>query len=146
MCRGFVSEFGFQGPPAWRTLTRVVHDSPLDAYGPQMLVHQKANDGNTKLERGYTPHFPPPRDIREWHWVTQLNQAHALAFGINHFRALGRINTGMIVWQLNDDWPCISWSLVDYDGHRKPAWYAVRTCYQPRTAIFRRWARHIGWP
>ncbi len=26
----FVAEFGYQGPPAWSTLTAVVHDEPLD--------------------------------------------------------------------------------------------------------------------
>ena len=54
----FVSEFGFQGPPAWSTLTSVVHDSPLDPYGAQMLVHQKAFEGNLKLERGLGDHLP----------------------------------------------------------------------------------------
>lgn len=39
-------EFGFQGPPAWLTLTSVMHDEPLQPYGPQVLVHQKAEDGN----------------------------------------------------------------------------------------------------
>ncbi len=29
----FVSEFGFQGPPAWSTLTSVVHDEPMAPYG-----------------------------------------------------------------------------------------------------------------
>ncbi len=54
----FVSEFGFQGPPAWSTLTSVVHDEPLDPYGEQMLVHQKAFEGNLKLERGLGDHLP----------------------------------------------------------------------------------------
>ncbi|MBN8883328.1 MAG: glycoside hydrolase family 2 protein, partial [Salana multivorans] len=59
----FVAEFGFQGPPAWTTLFDVVHDSPADPYGHEMLVHQKANEGNLKLERGYLPHLPAPRTI-----------------------------------------------------------------------------------
>src|SRR3712207_7538804 len=44
----FVSEMGFQGPPAWSTLASVVHDEPMDPHGQQMLVHQKAVDGNLK--------------------------------------------------------------------------------------------------
>ncbi len=56
----FVSEFGFQGPPAWSTLFSVVHDEPADPYGPLMLVHQKAVDGNGKLERGLGPTSPRP--------------------------------------------------------------------------------------
>jgi len=130
----FVSEFGFQGPPAWSTLTRVVHDAPLDPYGHEMLVHQKANLGNKKLERGARGHLPEPATIDDWHWATQLNQAHALAFGIAHFRSLTPHNAGTIVWQLNDNWPVVSWAAVDFDEHRKPLWYALRDAYAPRFA------------
>jgi beta-mannosidase len=130
----FVSEFGFQGPPAWSTLTRVVHDEPLDPYGAQMLVHQKAHDGNLKLERGMVGHLPAPRTIEDWHWSTQLNQAQALRFGIEHFRSLAPHNPGTIVWQLNDNWPVVSWAAVDFDEHRKPLWYALRDAYRPRLA------------
>ena len=132
----FVSEFGFQGPPAWSTLTAVVHDVPLDPYGPQMLVHQKANLGNVKLARGAKGHLPATTTIEDWHWATQLNQAHAVQFGIEHFRSLTPLNTGTIVWQLNDNWPVVSWAAVDFDEHRKPLWFALRAAYAPRLATF----------
>jgi beta-mannosidase len=125
----FVSEFGFQGPPAWSTLTSVVHDEPLDPYGEQMLVHQKANEGNLKLERGLGEHLPKWRDTDEWHWATQLNQARAVAYGIEHFRSLFPLNTGAIVWQLNDNWPVVSWAAVDGHGVRKPLWFELRRVY-----------------
>lgn len=128
----FASEFGFQGPPAWSTLTASVHDEPLDPYGTEMLVHQKADQGNLKLERGLGDHLPAPRSIEEWHWATQLNQARALRYGIEHFRSLWPLNTGSIIWQLNDDWPVISWAAVDYAGHRKPLWHALRHAYADR--------------
>ncbi|WP_219413211.1 glycoside hydrolase family 2 protein [Pseudonocardia nigra] len=128
----FVAEFGFQGPPAWSTLTSVVHDEPLDPHGPQMLVHQKAADGNGKLERGLGDHLPKWRDVDEWHWITQLNQARAVAYGIEHFRSLFPRNTGAVVWQLNDNWPVISWAAVDGYGIRKPLWHALRRVFADR--------------
>lgn len=130
----FLSEFGFQGPPAWSTLTRVVHDAPLSPYGPQMLVHQKAEQGNLKLERGMTAHLPTPTTIEDWHWAAQLNQAQAIRFGVEHFRSLAPHTAGLILWQLNDNWPVVSWSAVDFDEHRKPLWYALRDAYAPRLA------------
>ena len=36
----FADEFGYQAPPAFSTLTRVVHDDKLEPFGKQMLVHQ----------------------------------------------------------------------------------------------------------
>ena len=128
----FVAEFGFQGPPAWTTLSRAVHDEPLSPDGPHMLVHQKADDGNAKLRRGLQPHLPEPKDIRDWHWATQLNQARAIRFGIEHFRSLTPYCTGTVLWQLNDCWPVISWAVVDGVGRRKPAWYALREAYADR--------------
>jgi len=130
----FVSEFGFQGPPAWSTLTRVVHDEPMDPFGHEMLVHQKANQGNKKLERGWQGHLPDPSGIEDWHWTTQLNQAQAVRFGVEHWRSLTPHNTGTILWQLNDNWPVVSWAAVDHDGHRKPLWHAMRDAYAPRLA------------
>lgn len=128
----FVSEFGFQGPPAWSTLTSVVHDEPLDPYGEQMLVHQKAFEGNLKLERGLGDHLPKWKDIHDWHWTTQLNQARAIAHGIEYFRSLFPLNTGAVVWQLNDNWPVVSWAAVDAHGIRKPLWFAMRKVYADR--------------
>ena len=128
----FVAEFGFQGPPAFSTLTSVVHDDPLDPYGPMMLAHQKAREGNLKLERGLGEHLPKWRNIDEWHWATQLNQARAVGFGIEHFRSLSPLNRGAIVWQLNDSWAVVSWAAVDASGIRKPLWHTLRRVYADR--------------
>ncbi|GAA4289142.1 glycoside hydrolase family 2 protein [Georgenia daeguensis] len=128
----FVSEFGFQGPPAFATLESVVHDEPRSPHGRQMLVHQKAEDGNGKLERGLGDHLPVPSGYVDWHWATQLNQARAIRFGIEHFRSLAPFNTGAVVWQLNDCWPVVSWSAVDGHGVRKPLWYALRAVLTDR--------------
>lgn len=134
----FVSEFGFQGPAAWTTLFDVVHDVPADPYGKQMLVHQKAADGNLKLQRGYEGHFPEPRTIDDWHLTTQLNQAAAVRFGVEYFRSLFPYNNGAIIWQLNDNWPVVSWAAVDYELRKKPLWYAVRDAYAPKFATFQK--------
>ncbi|MFI5711255.1 glycoside hydrolase family 2 protein [Kribbella sp. NPDC051620] len=128
----FVSEFGFQGPPAWSTLASVVHDEPLDPYGEQMLVHQKAFEGNLKLERGLGDHLPMWKSMDDWHWTTQLNQARAIAYGVEHFRSLFPLNTGAIVWQLNDNWPVVSWAAVDGHGVQKPLWHTLKRVYSDR--------------
>jgi hypothetical protein len=81
----FCSEFGFQAPPVWRTLIDWVHavdGGPLDAADDakndvNFLLHQKADDGNGKLDRGLTPHLGVPDNFADWHWATQLNQARA---------------------------------------------------------------------
>ncbi|MEV4219004.1 glycoside hydrolase family 2 protein [Nonomuraea sp. NPDC049725] len=127
----FVAEFGFQGPPAYATLRRAV-SGELAADAPLVLHHQKADDGNAKLLRGLGDHLPRPGSFDDWHYLTQLNQARAMTFGIERFRALAPHCMGTIVWQLNDCWPVTSWAAVDGDGRRKPLWYALRRVYADR--------------
>ncbi|WP_049564421.1 glycoside hydrolase family 2 protein [Nonomuraea sp. SBT364] len=127
----FVAEFGFQGPPAYATLRRAV-SGELAADAPLVLHHQKADDGNAKLLRGLGDHLPRPGSFDDWHYLTQLNQARAMTFGIERFRSLAPHCMGTIVWQLNDCWPVTSWAAVDGDGRRKPLWYALRRVYADR--------------
>ncbi|MEE8737973.1 MAG: glycoside hydrolase family 2 protein [Bifidobacterium sp.] len=152
----FADEFGYQAPPSWSLLTQSVHDSPMTPFSPQMLAHQKAMLGNEKIARGMRSHLTPgsfmdcstdaqgrtswliPSDhwqsTEDWHWAAQLQQAQAVRFGIEHMRSLEPVNCGILVWQLNDDWPSTSWSAVDYAGHRKPLWYSSRQAFAPHFA------------
>jgi beta-mannosidase len=128
----FVSEFGWQGPPTWSTLTKSITDSPLTPESPGMLVHQKAENGNVKLIDGLVPHLPLPNVMQDWHWAMSLNQAVAIRTAIEWFRSLQPYCMGTILWQLNDCWPVVSWAAIDGYGRLKPLWYAVRDAYAPR--------------
>src|SRR5690606_29030544 len=127
-----VSEFGWQAPPTWTTLRAAITDDPLTPRSPGMLHHQKAADGNDKLERGLAHHVDEPADTDAWLYATRLNQARAVRTGVEHFRSLRGHCMGTIWWQLNDCWPVTSWAIVDAGGGRKPAWYALRDAYAPR--------------
>ncbi|MDH2430220.1 glycoside hydrolase family 2 protein [Sphaerisporangium sp. TRM90804] len=133
----YVAEFGFQGPPAYATLRRALTDDPLTPGSPGMAHHQKAADGSAKLLRGLGDHLPAPAPAAfdDWHYLTQLNQARAVAFGIEHFRSQAPHCMGTVVWQLNDCWPVVSWAAVDGDARRKPLWYALRRVYADRLLV-----------
>ena len=128
----FLAEFGYQGPPVYATLRRAISDTPLAPDSPGMAHHQKAADGDLKLQRGLDAHLPAPRDFDDWHYLTQVNQARAIAVGVRHFRSHRGVCMGTILWQLNDCWPVTSWAAVDGDGRRKPLWYALRDAYADR--------------
>ncbi len=139
----FCSEFGFQGPPTWATLTRWIHDEPLTPSSPSILTHQKAADGNGKLARGLAPHLPEPTTFEDWHWATQLNQSRAVEFGVEHFRSWWPRTAGALVWQLNDCWPVTSWAAVDSGERPKPLWYALRHAYAPRLLTVQPRGEHL---
>jgi len=137
----FCSEFGFQAPPTWATLQRAVRNpdgAPLAKNDPVFLLHQKAEDGNGKLDRGLAQHLGIPEDFADWHWATQLNQARAVAHAITHYRSWWPRTAGSIVWQLNDCWPVTSWAAVDSDERPKPLWWALRDAYADRILTVQR--------
>jgi beta-mannosidase len=128
----FVSEFGWQGPPTWSTLTQAIHDDPLTPESPGMLVHQKAIKGNDKLTDGLTAHFPLPNTMEDWHWAMSLNQAIAVRTAIEWYRSLTPHCMGTIVWQLNDCWPVTSWAAIDGYERPKPLLYALKQAHADR--------------
>lgn len=127
----FCSEFGWQAPPTHATLVASVHDDPLAPDSPGVLHHQKATDGNGKLIAGLKGHLPAPNTFDDWHFVTQLNQARAIRFGVEHMRSHRGACMGAVVWQLNDCWPVTSWAAIDGYGRKKPLWYALKAAYDP---------------
>ncbi|MFI1211501.1 glycoside hydrolase family 2 protein [Streptomyces sp. NPDC020802] len=139
----FVAEFGWQAPPAHATLRRALPGEELAPDSPGMLHHQKADDGNGKLVRGLARHFAVPeqgfsgRDFDRWHYLTQVNQARAVAAGIEHWRSHWPVCAGTIVWQLNDCWPVTSWAAIDGDGREKPLYHELRRLYADRLLTLR---------
>ncbi|CAL9615589.1 Exo-beta-D-glucosaminidase [Streptomyces sp. enrichment culture] len=134
----FVAEFGWQAPPAYATLRRALPGEELAPDSPGMLHHQKADDGNGKLERGLGRHFAVPEgDFDRWHYLTQVNQARAVAAGIEHWRSHWPVCAGTVVWQLNDCWPVTSWAAIDGDGREKPLYHELRRLYADRLLTLR---------
>ena len=136
MAPRFVSEFGWQAPPTWATLRRSVSDDPLMPNSAGVLHHQKADDGNGKLDRGLAPHFTQPFSTDAWHYLTQLNQVRAVQMGVEHWRSHWPRTAGTVLWQLNDLWPATSWAAIDGDGRLKPLYFALRDMYSDRLVTF----------
>ncbi|MFE2213491.1 glycoside hydrolase family 2 protein [Streptomyces canus] len=129
----FVAEFGWQAPPAYATLARALPGEVLAADSPGVLHHQKADDGNGKLRRGLERHFAfPEGDFDHWHYLMQVNQARAVAAGIEHWRSHWPVCAGTVVWQLNDCWPVTSWAAIDGAGREKPLYHELRRLYADR--------------
>ncbi|MEU6031177.1 glycoside hydrolase family 2 protein [Streptomyces tauricus] len=139
----FVAEFGWQAPPAYATLRRALPGEVLAPDSPGMLHHQKADDGNGKLARGLARHFAVPEQgfgedgFDRWHYLTQVNQARAVAAGIEHWRANWPVCAGTILWQLNDCWPVTSWAAIDGDGREKPLYHELKRLYADRLLTLR---------
>ncbi|WP_204310447.1 hypothetical protein, partial [Stenotrophomonas maltophilia] len=72
-----------------------------------------------------------PATLADYVDFTMLTQAEGLKFGIEHYRRRKPHCSGALIWQHNDCWPCVSWSLIDHDGVAKSAWYTTRRAFAP---------------
>ncbi|WP_432561796.1 glycoside hydrolase family 2 protein [Kineococcus sp. SYSU DK003] len=128
----FCAEFGYQAPPTLATIAEFLPADQRSATSPAFLAHQKALDGNGKLDRGMAPHTGVPSGFEDWVWAAQLNQARAVSCAVEHHRSWWPRTAGSIYWQLDDCWPVTSWAVVDGSGRRKPAFHALRRAFAPR--------------
>jgi len=74
--------------------------------------------------------FIIPENFEDYGYVSQLVQAYGIIKAIEaHRRAMPRC-MGTLYWQLNDCWPVISWSSLDYYNRWKALHYFVREAYK----------------
>ncbi|MBQ1500521.1 MAG: glycoside hydrolase family 2 protein [Sphingomonas sp.] len=132
----FVSEFGIQGAPDIGTLARWMAPGDL-VLGSQGFL-ERIKDVADKASAMMVPVTGLPATLRDYVDFTMLTQAEGLKFGIEHYRRRKPHCSGALIWQHNDCWPCVSWSLIDHDGVAKSAWYATRRAFAPVLASFRR--------
>lgn len=127
----FASEFGFQGYPAQATVEQFCPE-PERRHGSKTLaVHQRAIAGNPKLIWYMTRRFRLPRDLAGLIYLSQVYQAETVRTAVEHWRRSPERTGGALYWQLNDCWPVISWSSIDYYGRWKALHYAARHFYAP---------------
>ncbi|MCB0793938.1 MAG: hypothetical protein KDB88_04305, partial [Flavobacteriales bacterium] len=127
----FVSEYGFQSYPDSALLARYLNAEELYLGSPTLKARQRSYKGDAPIGRAIRDLLGmEPRSLGEFIRASQQVQAQAYAQAIlAHLGADPRC-MGTLVWQLNDCWPGPSWSMVDYEGHWKPAMRAVREAYR----------------
>src|SRR5690625_2677372 len=96
-----------------------------------MEKHQK-NDGANGIILSYLADtFLYPKDFNTLLYTSQLLQAEAIKYGVEHWRRNRGRCMGSLYWQLNDCWPVASWSSVDYFGRWKALHYFAKRFYDP---------------
>jgi beta-mannosidase len=72
-----------------------------------------------------------PEDFGKFVYLSQVLQADAIRYGVEHFRRFRGRCMGALYWQLNDCWPVVSWASVDYYGRWKALHYRARKFFAP---------------
>lgn len=129
-CR-FMSEMGFQSYPAMETIAQFATSEDLDPYSEVMLAHQKCQNGNEAIELYMEREYTVPQDFALYTYLSQVLAGEVMRFSMDHFRRQAGYCHGLLIWQLNDCWPVVSWSGVDYYGRWKAQQYYARRFFQP---------------
>ena len=127
----FLSEFGFQSFPALQTVKRFTAEGDRNIFSRVMEMHQRNTAANGKILNYISQTYLYPKNFDELLYVSQLLQADAIRYGVEHFRRFRGTCMGAVVWQLNDIWPVASWASVDYYGNWKALQYAEKKMFAP---------------
>ncbi len=127
----FCSEFGMQSYNSPEVALSYCRPEELDPFGPIMEAHQKNGAGNQIILDYILRLFRYPKDFRALSYLSQLNQAHCMKVGIEHFRRCMPRTMGALYWQLNDCWPVASWSSLEYTGKWKAVHFEAKRFFAP---------------
>jgi len=127
----FMSEFGFQSLPPLETIQTCTPADEWNLTSYIMEHHQRSPQGNALIVAQMGEHYRMPKDFSAWVYMSMVLQAEGIRSGVEHWRRNKHRVSGTLYWQLNDCWPVVSWSSIDYYGRWKALHYAARRFYAP---------------
>ncbi len=115
----FVSEFGYESFPSLKCIKTFTPENELNFTSEVMESHQKSPSGNSIMIEMFSRYFRFPEGFENMIYLSQVQQALAIKTAVSWWKSLKPHCMGSIIWQLNDVWPCPSWSSVEYGGQWK---------------------------
>ncbi|HKK49727.1 MAG TPA: glycoside hydrolase family 2 protein, partial [Alkalispirochaeta sp.] len=133
----FCSEFGFQSFPSVTTVRSFSAEDQRNPTAPDVEHHQRHERGNTVILETMSRYFRIPYSFEDFVYLSQVQQAMAIGMAVTYWRSRRPVSMGALYWQLNDLWPVVSWSSIEYDGRWKLLHYEARRFFAPlRLATF----------
>ena len=127
----FCSEFGMQSYSSPEIAATFCDPQDFNVFGSAMENHQKNGAGNLIIFDYISRLYRFPKDFASLAYLSQLNQAYCMKFGIEHFRRSMPRTMGALYWQLNDCWPVFSWSSLEFGGKWKALHFAAQKFFAP---------------
>lgn len=127
----YASEFGFQSFPCLKSVEQFTLPDDRNIFSRVMERHQRNQAANGKILSYLSQTFRYPNSFDDLLYTSQLMQAEAIRYGVEHWRRNRGRCMGAIIWQLNDIWPVASWASIDYYGRWKALHYAAKRFFAP---------------
>ena len=127
----YASEFGFQSFPCLKSVEQFTLPYDRNIFSRVMERHQRNQAANGKILSYLSQTFRYPNSFDDLLYASQLMQAEAIRYGVEHWRRNRGRCMGAIIWQLNDIWPVASWASIDYYDRWKALHYAAKRFFAP---------------
>lgn len=127
----YASEFGFQSFPCEKTVEGFTLPEDRNIFSYVMEKHQRNDSANGKIMNYLYQTYRYPTDFGTLLYASQMLQAEAIKYGVEHWRRNRGRCMGAIYWQLNDCWPVASWASIDYFGRWKALHYYAKRFFAP---------------
>lgn len=127
----FMSEYGFQAFPEMKTIRTFAEENDFELESPVMNAHQKADIGNALIKQTMGLYYKVPEKFEDLVYVGLVLQGQGMRHGIEAHRRNRPYCMGSLFWQLNDSWPVVSWSGIDYYGNWKALMYQSKRAFAP---------------
>lgn len=127
----YMSEFGFESLPALKTVETFTEPEDRNLFSYVLEKHQRCAFGNGTIMRYMEQTYLYPESLDMTIYASQLMQAEAMRYGVEHFRRNRGRCMGAVIWQFNDCWPVASWAMVDYFGRWKAVMYYAKRFFAP---------------
>lgn len=132
----FMSEYGFQGMPSLEAVKSMFSEKTvLSLENPTIKAHEKNARGFHIIDEYMKRDYIVPTDFVKYNYVSQLLQARGMQIAIEAHRRAKPYNMGTLYWQLNDCWPVISWSSIDYLGNWKALHYQAKRSFENQVIL-----------
>lgn len=127
----FASEFGFQSFPEMKVIRSFAPEDQWSLESDVMKVHQKASTGNSLIKKYMDMYYHEPKNFEDFVYIGLVMQGNGMEESVEAMRRGRPYCMGALYWQINDDWPVVSWSSIDYYGNWKAQHYRMRDVFAP---------------
>jgi beta-mannosidase len=132
----FASEYGFQAMPTLETTKSMFSGKPdLSLQNGTIKAHEKHSRGWEIIDNYMKRDYKIPTDFVKYNYISQLLQARGMQIAIEAHRRAKPYNMGSLYWQLNDCWPVVSWSSIDYLGNWKALHYQIKRSFENQVIL-----------
>ena len=123
--------FYIHSSPEMKTISTFAAPEDYQIESEVMNAHQKSSIGNALIRTYMERDYIIPEKFEDFVYVGLVLQGQGMRHGLEAHRRNRPYCMGTLYWQLNDSWPVVSWSSIDYYGNWKALHYQAKRAFAP---------------